>query len=82
MAGSLPLFLLYTVLAWTTITFGEEMLYRAFMISQLEDVFQGFKISTTLAVMGSTFTYGLAHYQAGPVGILTIAGMSFLFALV
>jgi len=81
-AGNLAIFLLYTVLAWTTITFGEEMLFRAFLISQLEGVFQGFKISTALAVLGSTFTFGLAHYQEGPVGILTTAGIGFLFALV
>jgi membrane protease YdiL (CAAX protease family) len=81
-AGNLPLFLLYTVLAWTTITFGEEMFYRAFLISQLDNVFQGFKISTALAVLGSTFAFGLAHYQEGPVGILTTAAIGFLFALV
>ena len=81
-AGNVLIFLLYTVLAWTTITFGEEMFYRAFLISQLEGVFQGFKISTALAVLGSTVTFGLAHYQEGPVGMLTTAGMGFLFALV
>ena len=58
------------------------MFYRAFLISQLENVFQGFKIGTALAVLGSTFAFGLAHYQEGPVGMLTTAGVGFLFALI
>ena len=81
-AGNLPLFLLYTALAWTTITFGEEMFFRAFLISQLEDVFLGAKIRTALAVLGSTFAFGLAHYQEGPVGMLTTAAIGLIFALI
>lgn len=80
--GNLAIFLLYTVLAWTTITFGEEMFYRAFLVSQLEAVFQSSKIGPALAVLGSSIAFGLAHYQEGPVGMLSTAAMGFLFALI
>jgi len=80
--GNLAVFLLYTLLAWTTITFGEEMFFRAFLVSQLETVFQRVKIGTALAVLGSSIAFGLAHYQEGPVGIMSTAAMGFLFALI
>jgi hypothetical protein len=82
LAGNLPLFLLYLLLAWTTITFGEEMFYRAFLISQLEAVFQGIKIEQVLAVLISSLAFGFAHYQEGVVGMLSTAAMGFLFALI
>ena len=37
--GNLPLLLIMLVAAWTTIAFGEEMFYRAFLISRLGGVF-------------------------------------------
>jgi hypothetical protein len=82
LTGNLPLFLLYLLLAWTTITFGEEMFFRAFLISQLEAVFQGIKIEQVLAVLISFLAFGSVHYQEGVVGMLSTAAMGFLFALI
>lgn len=82
LTGNLPLFLLYLLLAWTTITFGEEMFFRAFLISQMETVFQGRKIGIVLAVLASSLAFGFAHYQEGVVGMLSTAAMGFLFALI
>ena len=82
LTGNLPLFLLYLLLAWTTITFGEEMFFRAFLISQLEAVFQGIKIEKVLAVLISSLAFGSIHYQEGVVGMLSTAAMGFLFALI
>ena len=80
--GNLPLLLFYLLLAWTTITFGEEMFFRAFLISQLEIVFQNTKVATVLAVLVSSITFGLAHYQEGPVGIVETFAMGLLFGAV
>ena len=82
LAGNLPLFLLYLLLAWTTITFGEEMFFRAFLISQLEAVFQGIKIEKVLVVLISALAFGSVHYQEGVVGMLSTAAMGFLFGLI
>jgi len=67
--GNLVLFLLFVVLAWTTIAFGEEMFYRAFLITQLGDVFQNSKLGTALALLGSSLIFGLVHLVEGPLGI-------------
>jgi membrane protease YdiL (CAAX protease family) len=59
--GNLVVFLLLVVLAWTTIAFGEEMFYRAFLITQLGDVFQKSKLGTALALIASSIIFGFAH---------------------
>ncbi len=67
--GNLVIFLLSVVLAWTTIAFGEEMFYRAFLITQLGDVFPGSKIGTVLALVVSSLIFGLVHWVEGPLGV-------------
>ena len=39
--GNLVLFLLFVVAAWTTIAFGEEMFYRAFLINRVIQLGEG-----------------------------------------
>jgi membrane protease YdiL (CAAX protease family) len=68
--GNLLLLLGYVILAWTMAAFGEEMLFRAFLISQLDRVFQNTRAGWALALMGSSVLFGLAHYQEGLVGVL------------
>jgi membrane protease YdiL (CAAX protease family) len=82
MEGNLPLFLGYLVVAWTTITFSEEMFFRAFLTSELAGVFQNTKVGWALGVIGSSAAFGLAHYQEGPVGMLSTGAFGFLFALI
>ncbi len=80
--GNVPLLLGYVVLAWTTIAFGEEMLFRAFLISQLDKLFQGTKVGWRSALMASSVVFGLAHYQEGLVGILYTGAFGLLLGSV
>jgi len=79
MEGNLLLFLGYLLLAWTTIAFGEEMFFRAFLITRLGEVFNNTKLRWGLALVGSSVAFGLAHYQEGPVGILSTGAIGLLF---
>jgi membrane protease YdiL (CAAX protease family) len=74
--GNLPLFLLMVVLAWTTIAFGEELFYRAFIISQLVD-HAGTGHKTAVAI--SALVFGIAHFAEGPLGILSNGAFGVLF---
>ena len=67
--GNLAIFLLFVVLAWTTIAFGEEMFYRAFLITQLGDVFPNSKFGAALVLLTSSLIFGLVHMVEGPLGI-------------
>ena len=57
--------------------FGEEMLFRAFLIVGLAGLFGNLKAKWALALVGSSLLFGLAHYDWGPAGIIdtTIMGL-------
>lgn len=77
--GDLVVFLLLVVLTWTTIAFGEEMFYRAFLITQLGDVFQKSKLGTALALIASSIIFGFAHVVEGPLGVANTFFMGLIF---
>lgn len=80
--GNLVMFLLFIVLAWTTIAFGEEMFYRAFLITQFEDIFPGSKLGSVLALLSSSIIFGLVHWVEGPLGIVNTFAMGLLLGAV
>lgn len=70
LTGNLPLFLSMLVAAWTLVAFGEEMLFRAFLIVSLGGLFRNLKARWALALAGSSLLFGLAHYDWGIAGII------------
>ncbi len=76
-AGNLPLFILMLTLAWTTITFGEELFYRAFVISRLMD---HARMGKWVSILISGTLFGIIHFAEGPIGILSNGAFGILFA--
>lgn len=74
--GNLPLFILMVILAWTTIAFGEELFYRAFVITRLIDFTS---MGPGLAILISGIIFGAVHFAEGPVGILSNGAFGILF---
>jgi hypothetical protein len=82
--GNLPLLLLYVAAAWTTIAFGEEMLFRAFLTNDLAGLFPQARARWAFALIGSSVIFGLAHFSWGFAGVIetTIMGLFFGFVYV
>lgn len=80
--GNLVIFLLFVLLSWTTIAFGEEMFYRAFMITQLQDVFPGSKLGTAIVLLVSSTIFGLVHWVEGPLGVINTFAMGLILGAV
>lgn len=80
-AGNLPLLIGMIIAAWTIIAFGEEMLWRAFLLTKLDDLFGQTHIGVILAVIAGSIAFGLAHYVEGPVGIVNTAAIGLVFAV-
>jgi membrane protease YdiL (CAAX protease family) len=80
--GDLPLLLIMLALSWTTIAFGEEMLFRAFLTNSLAGLFQPAKARWALALIGSSVAFGLVHYDYGLAGMVetTLMGLFLGFA--
>jgi hypothetical protein len=74
--GNLPFFVLMVVLAWTTIAFGEELFYRAFLITRLVD---HTAMGKAAAILIGGVVFGLVHFAEGPVGILSNGAFGLLF---
>jgi membrane protease YdiL (CAAX protease family) len=74
--GNLPIFILLVVLAWTTIAFGEELFYRAFLISRMVDFTT---IGRRMAILIAGVVFGVVHFAEGPLGILSNGAFGVLF---
>jgi membrane protease YdiL (CAAX protease family) len=74
--GNLLLFILMVILAWTTIAFGEELFYRAFLISRLVDYTA---IGRGSAILISGIVFGAVHFAEGPVGMASNGAFGILF---
>jgi membrane protease YdiL (CAAX protease family) len=74
--GNLPLLILMLALAWTTIAFGEELFYRAFLISRMVD---HAGMSNKLAITISAGIFACAHFAEGPMGIFSNGAFALLF---
>jgi membrane protease YdiL (CAAX protease family) len=79
LVGNLPLLILYLAAAWTIITFGEEMIFRAFLTNSLAAFFPGKKGQWALALIGSSLIFGLIHFSWGLAGVLETTVMGFVF---
>lgn len=51
-------------------SFGEEVIYRAFLINRLSELGQKTKNATIIAVILSSVIFGLIHFDWGPMGIV------------
>lgn len=80
--GNLPLLLISVFLAWTAIAFGEEMMYRAFLINQLGVLFQEKKLRWVLSLIFSSIFFGLVHFYQGPLGIVITGITGLIFGVI
>lgn len=51
-------------------SFGEEVIYRAFLINRVAEIGLDTKKATVVAVIISSIIFGLVHYSWGPMGIV------------
>lgn len=82
LVGNLPRLLLSIFAAWTIIAFGEEMLFRAFLINGLAGLFPGARARWVFALVGSSLVFGFAHFSWGLGGVVETAFMGLFLGFV
>ncbi|GCE27929.1 hypothetical protein KDA_34130 [Dictyobacter alpinus] len=71
---------------WTSVAFGEELIYRGYLFNRIADVFNDSGLGWTIAVFGQAIIFGLAHIYQGLAGILlttaygVMAGLLYLIS--
>ena len=66
--GNRQLVLLYITLAWTLAAFGEEMVYRGYVMNRVAGLFRDPKVAWAVSLIVVSFAFGLGHIDQGITG--------------
>jgi membrane protease YdiL (CAAX protease family) len=66
--GSWKLLLLGLALTWTLAAFGEEMVYRGYLMNRVAGLFRNPKVAWTISLIVVSFVFGLGHIGQGITG--------------
>lgn len=81
MKGNIGLFVMYLIVSWTTAGFGEEVIYRGFLMGQVARLFGGKKIGWGVSLIGVSLLFVLIHAYQGPMGMILIGFPAILYGL-
>ena len=70
--GNLPLLLMTIPAVWAFAAFGEEFLYRGYLMTRLAGIFGGGRVAWVVAIVAQAIAFALAHWYQGPVGMVPI----------
>lgn len=62
-------------------SFGEEVIYRAFLINRISELGHNTAKATVVAVILSSIIFGLVHYEWGPMGIVQTGFMGLVLGI-
>lgn len=79
--GNLPMLVLSLAGAWVVSSFGEEVVYRGFLMNRLAEMGRGTRVAWTAAVVISAVVFGLAHFAWGIVGVVQTTFMGLALAV-
>ena len=66
--GNLPVTLLFVALAWTLAAFGEEMVWRGYLMNRIAELVGPTRLAWPIALVVASGVFGLAHGYQGPTG--------------
>ncbi len=77
--GNLVNYLIFIAFMWVVAAFGEEFIYRGFLIHRVGQLFGGGKIALWIAALMAAILFGLAHRYQGISGMITtgLFGLAF-----
>src|SRR6266481_1157975 len=79
--GNLKVLLRWLALVWTIVAFGEEMVFRGYLMNRITDLAGKTRTGWALALLGSGVIFGLAHGYQGLAGIISTAEVGLLLGL-
>lgn len=79
LAGNTPAYARLMIVVWTSVAFGEEMLFRGFLLSQLQKLLGSGRIATASAVILQAIVFGSGHLPLGVRGVMTAGLIGLIF---
>ena len=80
--GNLVVTLIFIALAWTLAAFGEEMVYRGYLMNRVADLFNRTPTAWIVSLFAVHIGFGLAHAYQGITGIIDEGLMGFLLGVI
>jgi uncharacterized protein len=84
--GNLGALVGWLAVTWTLAAFGEELVFRAYLMNRAVDLLGGTRAGWVVSLLATNVIFGLAHAYQGPLGVLlagvtgTAAGLLYLRA--
>jgi membrane protease YdiL (CAAX protease family) len=79
--GNLPMLILALVAVFIVSSFGEEVIYRGFLINRIAELGSGNKTAWRLAAAISAIIFGFVHFDWGLAGMVQTGFMGLALAL-
>lgn len=70
LVGNVELLVIYLVLIWTLAAFGEELVYRGYMMNRMADIGDRTPRAWFFSLLAVSSLFGLGHFYQGPTGII------------
>lgn len=80
--GNVKLLLLFVVLSWTLAAFGEEMVWRGYLMNRVADLGGRTRLAWAVSLIAVHVMFGFAHSYQGITGILDEGLMGLLLGLI
>jgi len=68
--GNVILLAVVLLLTWTLAAFGEELVWRGYVLNRIADVISVRRLRWPVAVLVSSAVFGLAHFDQGWTGVI------------
>lgn len=81
LVGNRPQFLYVMPLVWIFAAFGEEFLYRGFILGNVHRILGGGNTAMVAAIIVQAVLFGAGHAYQGPVGMIPIAVGGIVYGL-
>jgi membrane protease YdiL (CAAX protease family) len=79
--GNVKVLLGWLAAVWTIVAFGEEMIFRGYLMNRITDLAGKTRTGWALALLGSSVIFGLAHGYQGLAGVVSTAEVGVLLGL-
>jgi uncharacterized protein len=73
--SNLKVTLIYLVLIWGLAAFGEELVYRGYLMTRLAGLFRGTRAAWVISLVIISIVFGCSHTGQGATGGLRMSGM-------
>jgi hypothetical protein len=70
LTGNLKLTLIFPALTWTLAAFGEEMVYRGYLMNRVADLFNRTQRAWIISLIAVHVGFGIAHTYQGLTGVI------------